>query len=159
MAHPRFAGWVLVQSLCLGGGRRQLRRITSKPRSRNGASCVPQRTAWRQSVATGTLYEQEERHRQADGTYRWFLARGIPLRDSEGRTPISKIESRLRKTSAAFLDNFCTPRTKSDAASPGIYTILPVKTSSLWPPRWVNCMIPFLVASENHANFFLSARR
>jgi PAS domain S-box-containing protein len=40
--------------------------------------------AWRQSVATGTPYKQE-RHRQADGTYRWFLARGIPLRDSEGR--------------------------------------------------------------------------
>jgi len=36
-------------------------------------------------VATGTPYEQEERHRQADGTYRWFLARGIALRDSEGR--------------------------------------------------------------------------
>jgi PAS domain S-box-containing protein len=41
--------------------------------------------AWRQSVATGTPYEQEERHRQADGTYRWFLARGVPLLDSEGR--------------------------------------------------------------------------
>jgi signal transduction histidine kinase len=41
--------------------------------------------AWRQSVATGTPYEQEERHRQADGTYRCFLARGLPLRDSEGR--------------------------------------------------------------------------
>ena len=41
--------------------------------------------AWRESVATGTPYEQEERHRGADGQYRWFLARGVPLRDSEGR--------------------------------------------------------------------------
>jgi PAS domain S-box-containing protein len=41
--------------------------------------------AWRESVATGTPYEQEERHRRADGQYRWFLARGVPLRDSEGR--------------------------------------------------------------------------
>jgi PAS domain S-box-containing protein len=40
--------------------------------------------AWRHSVAAGTPYEQEERHRQADGTYRWFLARGVPLLDSEG---------------------------------------------------------------------------
>ena len=41
--------------------------------------------AWRESVANGTPYEQEERHRGADGTYRWFLARGVPLRDAEGR--------------------------------------------------------------------------
>jgi PAS domain S-box-containing protein len=41
--------------------------------------------AWRESVANGTPYEQEERHRGTDGQYRWFLARGVPLRDSEGR--------------------------------------------------------------------------
>jgi len=41
--------------------------------------------AWRESVANGTPYEQEERHRAADGTYRWFLSRGVPLRDAEGR--------------------------------------------------------------------------
>src|SRR3977135_332005 len=41
--------------------------------------------AWCQSVATGIPYEQEERHRRADGQYRWFLSRGVPLRDSEGR--------------------------------------------------------------------------
>jgi PAS domain S-box-containing protein len=41
--------------------------------------------AWYESVTTGTPYEQEERHRGADGTYRWFLSRGIPLRDAEGR--------------------------------------------------------------------------
>lgn len=42
--------------------------------------------AWHESVVNGTPYEQEERHRGADGTYRWFLARGVPLRDAEGRT-------------------------------------------------------------------------
>ncbi|MEN3370014.1 MAG: hypothetical protein V7609_2157 [Verrucomicrobiota bacterium] len=41
--------------------------------------------AWCESVATGTPYEQEERHRGADGGYRWFLSRGLPLRDAEGR--------------------------------------------------------------------------
>jgi len=40
--------------------------------------------AWRESVVNETPYEREERHRGADGTYRWFLARGVPLRDSEG---------------------------------------------------------------------------
>jgi PAS domain S-box-containing protein len=41
--------------------------------------------AWAESVAQGTPYEQEERHRAAHGQYRWFLSRGVPLRDSEGR--------------------------------------------------------------------------
>jgi PAS domain S-box-containing protein len=41
-------------------------------------------TAWAESVAKGTPYEQEERHRRADGQYRWFLSRGVPLKDAEG---------------------------------------------------------------------------
>jgi PAS domain S-box-containing protein len=41
--------------------------------------------AWYESVKRGTPYEQEERHRGVDGTYRWFLARGLPFRDAEGR--------------------------------------------------------------------------
>jgi PAS domain S-box-containing protein len=41
--------------------------------------------AWRESVVNGTSYEQEARRRGADGQYRWFLARGVPLRDSKGR--------------------------------------------------------------------------
>jgi two-component system, NarL family, sensor kinase len=41
--------------------------------------------AWNESVVKGTPYEQEERHRGADGTYRWFLARAVALRDAEGR--------------------------------------------------------------------------
>jgi PAS domain S-box-containing protein len=41
--------------------------------------------AWQESVVQGTPYHQEERHRGADGTYRWFLSRGVPLRDAEGR--------------------------------------------------------------------------
>jgi len=41
--------------------------------------------AWHESVLNGTPYEQEERHRGVDGTYRWFLSRGVPLRDAQGR--------------------------------------------------------------------------
>ncbi len=41
--------------------------------------------AWREALNNETPYEQEERHRGADGTYRWFLSRGVPLRDAEGR--------------------------------------------------------------------------
>jgi PAS domain S-box-containing protein len=41
---------------------------------------------WRRSLATGEPYEIEYRVRAArDGSYRWFLARAIPMRDEEGR--------------------------------------------------------------------------
>jgi PAS domain S-box-containing protein len=41
--------------------------------------------AWQEAVVNGTPYEQEERHRGADGMYRWFLTRGVPLHDADGR--------------------------------------------------------------------------
>jgi formate hydrogenlyase transcriptional activator len=41
--------------------------------------------AWSDSVATGAPYEQEERHRTAGGEYRWYLSRGVPLRDEQRR--------------------------------------------------------------------------
>jgi PAS domain S-box-containing protein len=37
---------------------------------------------WHISIATGQLFEDEARFRRAaDGEYRWFLVRGVPLRD------------------------------------------------------------------------------
>jgi PAS domain S-box-containing protein len=40
---------------------------------------------WRASVATGEPLENEVRWRRAaDGQYRWFLVRGVPLRDERG---------------------------------------------------------------------------
>jgi PAS domain S-box-containing protein len=75
--------------------------------------------AWHESVVNGTPYEQEERHRGADGTYRWFLSLGVPLRDAQGRivrwygtnTDIEdrkRAEEALRKSEklfAAFMDH------------------------------------------------------
>ncbi|HXG61033.1 MAG TPA: PAS domain S-box protein [Planctomycetota bacterium] len=43
------------------------------------------RERWRRSVAAGEPFEAEFRLRRADGAYRWFLARSVPLRDGEGR--------------------------------------------------------------------------
>ncbi|GLQ49979.1 PAS domain S-box protein [Dyella flava] len=37
------------------------------------------------TLAGGEPYEGDWRHRRADGVYRWFHARGAPLRDEEGR--------------------------------------------------------------------------
>ena len=34
--------------------------------------------------SAGELYEQEARYRQANGEYRWFLSRSVPLRDEKG---------------------------------------------------------------------------
>lgn len=42
--------------------------------------------AWSRSVTTGDPYEMEYRlRRAADGAYRWFLGRSLPLRDASGR--------------------------------------------------------------------------
>ena len=42
-------------------------------------------SAWQRAVATGQPYEFEHRIRRADGEYRWFQSRGLPLRDADGR--------------------------------------------------------------------------
>lgn len=46
----------------------------------------PQTTAaWKHSLETGHPYEVEHRLCDAKGIYRWFHARGLPARDTEGR--------------------------------------------------------------------------
>jgi PAS domain S-box-containing protein len=41
---------------------------------------------WRSSLASGEPFENEVRYRRAaDGQYRWFLARAVPLRDQRGK--------------------------------------------------------------------------
>ncbi len=40
--------------------------------------------AWSRAVATGETYKVESRLRAADGSYRWFLMRGVPTRDASG---------------------------------------------------------------------------
>ena len=39
---------------------------------------------WRSSLVSGEPIEIETRFRRADGEYRWFLARAVPLRDDRG---------------------------------------------------------------------------
>jgi PAS domain S-box-containing protein len=40
---------------------------------------------WGASFASGEPYEEEMRVRRADGEYRWFLSRRVPLRDKRGK--------------------------------------------------------------------------
>jgi PAS domain S-box-containing protein len=39
---------------------------------------------WQRSNASGEPFENEARHRSANGEYRWFLVRAVPLRDAHG---------------------------------------------------------------------------
>jgi PAS domain S-box-containing protein len=56
---------------------------------------------WQFSVAKGLLFEDEARLRRADGEYRWFLVRGVPLRNPYGKVirwygTLTDIEDRRR---------------------------------------------------------------
>jgi steroid delta-isomerase-like uncharacterized protein len=39
---------------------------------------------WQKSIESGQIYEVEHRCRRADGLYRWFQVRGLPVRNVEG---------------------------------------------------------------------------
>src|SRR5262249_48975273 len=41
--------------------------------------------ARKKSIETGQIYEIEHRCRRADGVYRWFQVRGLPVRDTEDK--------------------------------------------------------------------------
>jgi len=41
--------------------------------------------SWTHSLSTGHPYDDVHRYRRSDGAYRWFMTRGRPSRDSEGR--------------------------------------------------------------------------
>lgn len=41
--------------------------------------------AWRKSIETGQTYEIEHRCRRADGVYRWFQVRGLPVWNAENK--------------------------------------------------------------------------
>jgi two-component system, chemotaxis family, CheB/CheR fusion protein len=41
-------------------------------------------TNWQRSLQTGKPHEMEYRMRKFDGSYRWFLARALPMRDDQG---------------------------------------------------------------------------
>ena len=63
-------------------------------------------TKWRSALATGEAFENEARvRRAADGEYRWFLIRGLPLRDERGNIvkwygTMTDIEDRKRAEEA-----------------------------------------------------------
>src|SRR5229473_7473464 len=85
---------------------------------------------WRTSLATGEPFENELRYRRAaDGQYRWFLTRAVPLRDGKGEivkwygvsTDIEerkRAEQRLRESEAYLAEAQRLSQTGSWAWSP-----------------------------------------
>jgi hypothetical protein len=41
--------------------------------------------SWQQSIASGAPFNVELRMRRADGVYRWFMCRGLPVRTADGQ--------------------------------------------------------------------------
>jgi len=79
---------------------------------------------WTHSVETGEPYAYDLRQRRADGVYRWFQARGLPLRDTEGRVTAwyllltdiddrKKAEEELRRSKAYLTEAQRLSRTGS----------------------------------------------
>ena len=99
---------------------------------------------WKYAVETEQPYDIEHRLRRADGMYRWFHARGLPLRDDEGRIvrwynlltdtdDRKKAEEKLRRSEASLLDAQRLSRTGSwtHDLSSGTVTISP-ETIRMW---------------------------
>ena len=66
---------------------------------------------WQTSVSTGEPFEHEVRFRRAtDGEYRWFLVRGVPMRDDQAKVLkwygiATDIEDRKRAEQALTVQN------------------------------------------------------
>jgi len=77
------------------------------------------RALWAQAVDSGGPYEVEHRLRGADGSYRWFLVRAVPLNDENGRVvrwfgTCTDIDSRKR---AAETERFLADSSAALASS------------------------------------------
>lgn len=48
--------------------------------------CEEHLNKWRAALASGEVFENEARHRDAHGNYRWLLVRAVPLADEKGKT-------------------------------------------------------------------------
>jgi PAS domain S-box-containing protein len=81
-------------------------------------------TKWMASLATGQTYESEYRYRRHDGTYRWFVSRGTPIRDESGGIArwfgICTDIDYSKQAEAALRDSENAIRALLDAAPQGI---------------------------------------
>lgn len=84
--------------------------------------------AWKDSVETGAPFAYELRARRHDGTYRWFLSRGMPVRDASGHVvrwigistdvdDIKNAQARLEETLALRTQDLIAARDQAESAN------------------------------------------
>jgi PAS domain S-box-containing protein len=92
--------------------------------------------AWRRTIAAGDNYCVESRLRAADGSYRWFLLRGLPMRDAAGRTvkwvgsctdidELKRAEKKLRRLNQQLSQASAYHRSLIEASLDPLVTIAP----------------------------------
>ena len=87
----------------------------------------------RKSIEEGQVYEVEHRCRRADGTYRWFQVRGLPVRNEEGTIIawyllLTDIDDRKR-TEQKLRQSEADLRTITDAIRQSIVVLAPDGTT------------------------------
>ena len=100
--------------------RAHLRAIGRRPAGRR--SCIPMtrsvsKARWQEAQAAGEVFDTEYRLRGADGEYRWFIGRNVPMRDAEGQvtgwfgtaTDIQDSEGERRRPCGRARSNFAAP--------------------------------------------------
>ncbi|GHO60321.1 PAS domain-containing protein [Ktedonobacter robiniae] len=101
------------------------------------------RAHWHHALDTGIMYEHEERLRNGQtGEYRWFLTRGVPMRDEAGQivkwfgtcTDIEdqkRIEERIKESEERF-------RVLAETVPQLVWTIQPDGTAMYFNQRYYN---------------------
>ena len=110
---------------------------------------------WRAGLAAGEAFENQARVRRADGEYRWFLIRNVPLRDERGRIlqwygtghdidELKGVEDRLRlviDTTPALLHS-ALPNGDIDFFNQRMLDYLGAPMEELCGWRWTNFIHP-----------------
>ena len=94
---------------------------------------------WNGAVESGKQYRVESRLRAADGTYRWFLMRGEPLRNAAGVAErwfgtCTDIED-IKQAEHALRENDRLLALALDASRSGFFNWDLVNVTTLWSPE------------------------
>jgi formate hydrogenlyase transcriptional activator len=101
---------------------------------------------WRASLATGEPLEVEARVRRADGQYRWFLHRKVPLRDVQGTIlkwygssldieDLKQAETAFRRSESLLRRNEFYLNEGQRLSNSGSWSFTPDRICDYWSPQ------------------------
>jgi PAS domain S-box-containing protein len=101
---------------------------------------------WRASLATGEPLEVEARVRRADGQYRWFLHRKVPLRDVQGTIlkwygssldieDLKQAEAAFRRSESLLRRNEFYLNEGQRLSNSGSWSFTPDRICDYWSPQ------------------------